>query len=76
MASKGEGGHVLENKVNKGVKFKRKFNRKSGEVECETYKQKEIWTEKPEHGEGIIQSSQAKGQRDTGQRPGGCCAFL
>lgn len=44
----------MENKVNKDVKFKRK----SGEAEHETYRQKEIWTEKPEHGEGILQSSQ------------------
>lgn len=44
----------MENKVNKDVKLKRK----SGEVERETYEQKEIWTEKPEHGEGILQSRQ------------------
>ena len=50
MAFKGEGGSAAETKVNKDVKFKRK----SGEAERETYKRKEMWTEKAEPGEGLL----------------------
>ena len=66
MANKGEEGSPGENKGSKDVKFKGKGR----EAEHETYKQRELQREKPEHSEGQIAKGADKIR--TGLTIGGC----